>query len=223
MVLWVYFFIYSYRHKVIFPWGFSIVIVGILVSGIGYHYYNNKVVVFSINFPLAVSLIGILCNINNVQNQFYVRNLREFLRLIGIGLISGLLLGFVLGITAQGAKYFQIPSQYTVAALIAIGVQGSLAEELLFRGYFLGYLRRYEFNTIFAILLQALIFAFLHIPLYVDNWKALFVIFLTGVTTGYFTWKNNNLVSAIVLHIVANLVALLLWMLSAKIPLTIPT
>jgi len=208
IALWAYFFIYSYRHKIMFPWGFSFVIVGYLVFGIGYRFYNKQVMVFSINLSLAVSLIGMLWNINNIREQFYIRNIGGLLRFVGTGLISGLLFGFFM-ITTQGTKYIQVGSQYTITALIASGIQASIAEEFLIRGYFLSYLRKYEFNQFFAIVFQALMFTFSHIPRYSGNWMAVFIIFLFGVTAGYLTWKSNNLISAFVLHIVANLMAVI--------------
>lgn len=212
VALWIYFFIYSYRSKAIFPWGFSIVILGILVSGIGYHFYNNKVVVFSISLSLTVGLIGVLWNINNIRDQFHVEDVGEFLRSVGIGLIFGFIAGFFIIIT-QGTKYVQIDSRFTTNAFIIITVQTSMAEELIFRGFLLDYLRKCKTNHSFAVVFQALIFAALHMPLYLDDWRATFFSLLFGVTAGYLTWKSSNLISALVLHVVANLIAAT-WSLS---------
>ncbi len=132
-LLWVYFFIYAYRHKDIFPWGFSIVFIGLLVSGIGYQFRNNQVVILSIYLPLAVSLIGMMLNINHIRSQFYVWNIGDFLRFMATGLVSGLLLGFFF-VIAQSAEYFQVDSRYTLSIYIASSIQASMAEEFLFRG-----------------------------------------------------------------------------------------
>lgn len=213
ITLWVCFFIYSYRNNVKFPWGFSVVIIGIFVSGIGYHFHNNQVTVFSLSLPFFVCLIGMLWNINNIRSQFCIRNIWEFLRFIGIGLISGLLFGFFVMMT-QGMSYIQADAQYTSFALITNSIQTSMAEEFLFRGYFLSYLRKYEFNQISAIVFQSLMFTVLHIPRYSGDWTAIFIIFLSGVVAGYLTWKSNNLVPAFVLHIVVNLIAVIWWLVA---------
>ncbi|MCI0550302.1 MAG: CPBP family intramembrane metalloprotease [Anaerolineae bacterium] len=212
ITLWIYFFIHSYRRKIPLPWGFGIVIAGILLSGTGIPVYHNHVVVFFITLPFAVGLVGTVWNINDIKNQLHVRGIGEFLRFVGIGLTYGLLFGFII-VIAQVPKYVEVPAQYTITALIAIGIQASIAEELLFRGYFLGYLRKYELNRISVIVIQALIFAIFHVPLYLGNWIALSIIFLIGVTAGDLTWKSNNLIPAFVLHIVLNLIAVI-WRLA---------
>jgi len=206
----MYFFIHSYRHKDIFPWGFGIVFAGLLVTGIGYQFSDNQVVIFSMNLTLAVSLIGILWNINNIQDQFRIGNISKFLLFTGTGLACGLLLGFFF-VIVQGTKYIQVDPRYTITAYITSSIQTSMAEELLFRGYLLSYLRKYEFNLVFSVVFQALLFAILHIPRYPGNWTAIFIVFLGGLTAGYLTWKNINLIPALVLHIVINLMAVTWW------------
>jgi membrane protease YdiL (CAAX protease family) len=211
IVLWVYFFFYSYHHKDIFPWGFSIVFVGLLVTGLSYRVYANQVVVFSIEFSLVVSLIGILLNVNEIRNQLYVEDRGKFLHFTGIGLAAGLLFGnfFIL---AQGTKHFEVDSRYAVIAYVASSIQASMAEELLFRGYLLSYLRKYEINPVFSVMFQAVIFAILHIPRYPGNWIVIFIVFLTGVTAGLLTWESSNLASALVLHIAFNLLVVVWWL-----------
>jgi membrane protease YdiL (CAAX protease family) len=211
ILLWIYFFIYSYRHKDSFPWGFSIEFIGLLLNGARYQVYDNQVVIFSIGFSLLVSLIGILLNVNNIQNQFVIRDRDEFLRFTGRGLASGLLFGFFF-ILAQGTKDFQIDLRYALTAYIATSIQAGIAEELQFRGYLFGYLRKYEFSPIFSVVFPALIFAILHIPRYPGNWVVIFIAFLAGLTAGYLTWKSNNLISALVLHVTFNLLIVVWWL-----------
>jgi len=97
--------------------------------------------------------------------------------------------------------------------LIAIGIQAGIAEELLFRGYLLGYLRRYGFNSVFGNVLQALMFAILHLSTFSDHWIAVVVSFLNALIAGYLTWKHNSLISAFVLHITFNLTVAIWWLL----------
>jgi len=55
-------------------------------------------------------------------------------------------------------------------------------------------------------------FAVLHIPRYPGNWVAIFIAFLAGVIAGYITWKSNNLIPALILHIVFNLIVVAWWL-----------
>jgi membrane protease YdiL (CAAX protease family) len=212
LAFWVYFFIHSYRHQGPSAWGFGIVFLGILLSGISFPFVDNHVVIFSISFPLAISLIGILWNIGDIRSLLHLRSKEEMLRFIGIGLIYGLLLGLII-LFFQIPESFEIPPRYTATALIVIGIQAGIAEELLFRGYFLGYLRRYGFNSVFGNVLQALMFVILHLSIFSDHWIAVVITFLNAVIAGYLTWKNNNLISAFVLHVTFNVTVAVGWLL----------
>jgi membrane protease YdiL (CAAX protease family) len=211
IVLWIYFFIYSYRHRDGFPWGFSLIFIGLLLTGAKYRIYDHQVEVFAIDFSLIVSLIGILWNVNNIRSQFHIRDKGEIIRLTGIGLVSGLLLG-IFFILAQGTQHFQVDPRFTITTYIASSIQASISEELLFRGYLLSYLRTYKVNPIFSVIFQALMFAVLHIPRYPGNWVAIFIAFLAGLIAGYITWKINNLIPALILHIVFNLIVVAWWL-----------
>ncbi len=209
IILWIYFFVSSYRHNTGFPWGFSIVVIGVLVSGRGLTYHESAAtIVISLDLMFVVCLIGMLLNINNIWEQFQVANLWKVLSFIGIGLLAGLFFG-LLFITMQATKYIQADARYTSVALITIIVQTSMAEEILFRGYFLGYLRKYGLNSMLSVMLQSLIFTALHITRYSDNWTILCVGFLFGIVTGYSTLKNNNLITALTIHIVTNLMGIM--------------
>jgi len=215
IVFLTYFVVYSYRHNISFPWGIGIVIAGILVSGYGYEFGNIQdmrvMIVFSIDLSFSVGLLGVFWNINNIREQFCIKNLEENFHFIVLGLILGLLFGFS-QTAIKGLEYFQSNARFTPTALITSLIQTSIAEELIFRGYFLSYLRKYGLNPINAIVFQSLAFAILHISINVGDWISLALILLVGVVTGYFTWKSNNLIPAITFHIVSNLVGAVWWL-----------
>ena len=211
ILFWMYLIIYSYRHreKSISPWGFGIVIIGILLKGQTFGYFD-QIVVFRIDIALVVSLFGVLWNINNIRNLFFTRNFGVFFRNLGLGLLFGLLLYLR---SPQNINYIQVDYQSgTLFALIAYVIQASMAEELLYRGYILGYLRKCEINPIISILFQALIFILAHFSQDTGNWMYILEVFMVGITTGYLTWRSNNLVPAFVLHSITNLVAVF-WLL----------
>ena len=209
---WIYFFVYADRYELSYPWGFGIVFVGLwLINGI-FPFHENHIVVFSIKLTLVVCLIGLFLNINNIKEQFYIRDRGQILRFFGIGLIAGLVFGFAMQIR-QGVMGSQTSGQFTKIALVAASIQTSVAEEFLITGYFLGYLRKYGFNQILAIVFQALFFTFLHVPHYSGDWARLLIVFLIGLVSGYLVSKSNNLIPSFILHTTVNLIAVF-WLLN---------
>ena len=216
VAIWIYFFIDSYRHKSGWPFGFFILFVGISVSGLKLTFYSDGVVFFSINSLFIIVLIGLLVNIADIQNQVYILDNNKTLFFSGIGLLFGLLFGFLF-MVAKITDYLPGSADYTPLALVVDSIQNSVAEEFLFRGYLLSYLRKYKFNLLFAMILQSFIFTILHTR-YSDNWILLAIIFLLGTIGGYLTWKSSNLIPASVMHIVVNLFAVV-WRLFGNVNL----
>lgn len=213
IALWMYFFIYSHKHDISSPWGFAVVIAGLLTSSYGFAYYIAQVVFIKINFVFLVSLLGVFLNINNIREKFYVRNMREFLRFSGVGLVLGLLLGFSVR-TIIGFENLEQYPDYAPFAIIGILIQISIAEEILHRGLFLNFLTKYGFKPLYAIMFQSVIFTAGHVPAYSGHWSALWIVFLFGVVTNYITWRGNNLISVIILHLVSNLMGIVWWLVT---------
>jgi membrane protease YdiL (CAAX protease family) len=209
LCLWLYFFAYSWRHKLPHPWGMSFLLVGILVTGISINYHPDGVVVFGLEPKFVVSIVGLALNIANSKEQFNLRNVAEFLRYIGIGMVAGLALAFIDLFAQPPDEDYLNTFNYTKFAFITLYLQSSIAEEILFRGWFLSYLRKSNIKFISANFIQSAIFAILHITIFFDNWGQLFTTFLLGFIGGYITQKNNNIISAVVLHVVFNLTIIL--------------
>jgi membrane protease YdiL (CAAX protease family) len=216
IMIWIYFFIHSYLYQVDWPWGFSILFVTVLVPRYSLTYYSDEHVFFSIDPWFALVLIYLLINVNGIQELLVINNFKKILNRCLLGLLFGVLSGILL-MSVDAMKFIQGGSEYTPFALLFASVQSSVTEELLFRGFLLGYFVKFRLNPYFAILLQALIFTSFHISSYLDNWTILIVVFLIGITTGYMTWKNNNLLPAFCIHIVANLFAVA-WRLLFILP-----
>jgi membrane protease YdiL (CAAX protease family) len=213
IALWIYFFIYSYKHNISYPWGFGVTIAGLLVSSYGFAFYVTQVVFIQINFVFLVSLFGVILNIINVREQFYIQNMEELLRFFGKGLILGLLLGFPIRLII-GFEDLQAYPQYIPIAIVAIVIQVSIAEEIIHRGLFLKFLVKYGFKPMYAIAIQSLIFTAGHVPAYSNHRMALWIVLLFGVVANYLTWKTNNLIPAIVLHLTANLIGIVWWLVT---------
>lgn len=213
IVLWMYFIVYSYRHKIALPWEMAFVLIGVLLPNVGFSIIKKStdMMVFQLDTMFVVSVIGVLWNVGNVQTQFKTKTSIEFFRLAGIGLVAGLLLGFGFVIVPRG-KFSEIPQGYTINALIAFALQVGIAEELLFRSFLLSSFRKYGFNSVVAIGLQAMIFSALHFDQYFKNAWIIPGTFSLAALGGFYTWKTNKLISSVIAHITINL-TILLWQL----------
>jgi membrane protease YdiL (CAAX protease family) len=208
IVIGAYFFIYSFRKNVGYPWGFGLVLAGGLLNGNGFIFQDNGVTVFWISASFLICLLGLTCNIVDIQNQVYIKDVRK----VGFFSSVGLLLGVILMpffAADQGIDSIQSIAKYTPFALLIGMMQLSVAEEFLFRGYLLSYLRKYAFSSHIAILFQALIFTVFHTRRYSDDWILLLVTFLFGFLAGYLTWKSDSLIPASLMHISINLFAVI--------------
>jgi membrane protease YdiL (CAAX protease family) len=208
--VWLFFFIYSFRNNINRPWGFGIVLAGFLVSGYGFAFYVSQFGFFHINYRFLVCLIGVFLNINNIREQFYIQYRRVY-DFLGGGLVLGLFLGFSQS-TLLGFENFKLDSRFIPFAIMVSIVQVSIAEELLYRGYLLSFLAKYGFGSIHAIVFQSLVFTGAHLPGYWGNWIALCNVFLLGFVASYITWKTNNLLPAIVMHLAGNLIGFVWWL-----------
>jgi membrane protease YdiL (CAAX protease family) len=133
---------------------------------------------------------------------------KKILLFTGIGAILGFLFPYIfLAIRTASSGYVQSNGQFFTFANAAYIIQQSSAEEFLMRGYLLNYLRKYNFNPMVAILIQAIVFVVGHIVVYKTDYMILSVILAVGIITGYLTWKSNHLAPAFVLHSVTNLVS----------------
>lgn len=208
IVLWVFFSIRAYQLNNNPPWGFGIVILGVLISG-----YSLDINNFSINLLFVLILIGAFWNINNIRQLIRVESAAVLLRYIAIGTITGLLSGFFL-VLLQGMRYLQINGQYSLGVLIGSSMQVSVAEEFLFRGFLLGYLKKFNSKPLLGNAIQSLLFTAMHFSRYSDNWLIIAIIFSAGLIAGYFTLKNKSLIPAIFLHSMTNIVAVIWWFMA---------
>jgi membrane protease YdiL (CAAX protease family) len=212
MVLWIYLCIKAYQQRKSLPWGFGIVIFGVLLSGYGID-INNSSTVFSINFLFVLILIGIFWNIDGARQLLQIRNMRDFLYFMIVGMIIGLILGVFL-LLSGGGRFIQIDERFSLIGLIVLSLQVSTAEEYLFRGFLLGYLSKSGLNSAFGNVFQAVLFTAMHISRFSGNWISIFIIFLAAFVAGYFTLKYKNLVTAILMHNTVNMVAVVWWFIT---------
>lgn len=92
----------------------------------------------------------------------------------------------------------------TVAAILAVSILAApITEEIAFRGYVMGMLRRVVSPT-WAILLSSLLFAAAHLTqgLYADK---LVVYFLAGIGIAFVAYRTGSLIPAMIAHSAADL------------------
>lgn len=205
-LIWIYLFIYSFRYGTHKPWGFIVILVGVFVAGHDFYYRYGGYVVLSVNSLFVIVVISVLFNLGNIQ-EFIFAYREKLLFFNVLGLSSGLLIGFLLSILI--IKLYPVLSEasYTPLSMIFYSIQVSLAEEILFRGFFLNYLKQFKFHPFLAVFLQAIIFTLLHAPRYLFNWIPILLVFAMGIFAGLITWKSNSLIPAFCMHVAANLLS----------------
>jgi len=91
-----------------------------------------------------------------------------------------------------------------VLRVLAVGVLGPIAEELIFRGWFFGVLLK-RVSPAVTILLTAAGWAALH---YAYGVAVLGVILVDGLLLGLARWKTRSVYPPIVMHMLYNLYAI---------------
>ncbi len=120
-----------------------------------------------------------------------------------LGLFSGGFLHLLRELTAVATDAKRLQGQNSSAWVIAI-LRGCLIvpifEEVLFRGLLLSWLNRHM-HFRFALLVQAVLFAAMHVYPF-----ALPYAFLFGIATGYVRRTTGSTVNTILMHVVNNLI-----------------
>lgn len=121
---------------------------------------------------------------------------------VGFGVVAAILF-IIIYLAGNNPLMFirsNIPEKLTVfiSFLLIGGIIAPVTEEIFFRGILYGYLRR--FNVILAIILSAVMFAFLH-------WRSGFPItqFIGGLVFAIAFEKEKNLITPVTIHILGNL------------------
>lgn len=113
----------------------------------------------------------------------------------------------------QAIGFDNITTQYElIAAYLTLTVLAPIAEELLFRGYLQGKLRKY-LNVTFTIGLTTVLFAILHVVGITEEgqiqmqWAAVFDVFVLSIALGILREKTGSIWAGIILHSIKNTIA----------------
>lgn len=126
----------------------------------------------------------------------------------------GLMLVYVLGMTLIQNHQLQIQSTFTPEKLGQDFLVVGICEETLFRGYFLNRIRPLVDNQQMALVIQAVLFALIHLPRYFTTYPALSLmtivsqlvtVGLLGYLFGWLFLKSRSLWPGIIAHSVWDL------------------
>lgn len=116
--------------------------------------------------------------------------------------LVGLGVGIGFGIVQVISRWLNIG--HVVFNLQMVGsvalVGTAVAEELLFRGYIFGELQK-KFKPVAAIVISAVMFAIIHVPIYGMAWGSLVLVMLSGVVYGVVRTYFGNVWPAVAVHL----------------------
>ena len=126
-------------------------------------------------------------------------NFKLYFKALIIPLILYIIFQFI-EITVNGAKgTYQFSILFLIVIFITVPLR-SIAEEFMFRGLLMQTLGSWFKIPVLAIVIQAIIFAFVH----GYNSLGFFEILVNGLMWGFFTWKTNGLEVGCALHTANN-------------------
>ena len=125
--------------------------------------------------------------------------------------------GISFELSAAERGMFPVTTVQLAVAVAVMGFLGPFAEELYFRGFLLGWLRQWM-GTLPAIALSALVFAIVHLFMFVhpgaSGWITTGEIFGVGILMGLWVARTGSLWSSYAVHIGYNCVVVLQLYLS---------
>ncbi len=101
------------------------------------------------------------------------------------------------------APWREAPLAASIMRVLAVGVFGPIAEELVFRGYLFGILRD-RAGIVATIVITAVGWAVLHVDY---SWWVVAIIAVDGLMLGLARWRTGSVYVPIVMHIAYNLYA----------------
>ncbi len=104
-------------------------------------------------------------------------------------------------------ELFKLDSTYDVILLFISGVlMAGFFEEMLFRGFLLYSLEK-QMDITKAVLITALVFAFVHYIWIIWPWYMVHILFF-GTILGVLSWKSNSIYPAVSVHILHNIISI---------------
>ncbi|MCP4583796.1 MAG: CPBP family intramembrane metalloprotease [candidate division Zixibacteria bacterium] len=179
---------------------------------------NKWVIYFKIYlFPFIEAVIALALwylaygDIFSIGFKFALNKGSLIASLISVSLIGGMWFRFFEALSdkskydhikekLKSTQIFLPTSSIQLRFFIPMVIIGGIAEEILFRGYLIGYLSNFTSLGI-ALLLSSAIFGFAHLY---QGWKSLFKLSIGGLVLGALYIMSGSLLFSIVVHISMN-------------------
>ena len=177
---------------------------------------------------LLLSILLIILMRKNLSYRISLPKFKNVIKPIVIGIVITILINILMSIITKlvGGKIEVHPllsKMNPLQAFIFIFIYASIAEEMLFRGFLMNFLKSLTLNGItffkrkisFPIIISALAFGLAHLILIRTGVGSLFlvriVLFATclGLIAGYYQEKYDNNSYAIIVHMSANLLGVI--------------
>jgi membrane protease YdiL (CAAX protease family) len=192
---------YWYKNKA--PWFLLLVFLGVIV-------FNGSITIEN-SFRIGTIWPVLLCLLylkRRDLKDYFIQGKNLFPSLL-LGLLSGLLL-LLLSIILSRMKIVIIEPFPDIPALEfpLRFIEVVIREEILFRSFILGELKRQGVSDRISIVSQGILFSLAHVPRYhtVSEVPILILVTILGLIGGYITNKNKNIAGAIITHAIFNLV-----------------
>lgn len=208
LIVCLYLAIKFWRHRHLFvPW--VLITLGTIGLWLGGTFIQIPFFGLEINSLIVVAIIIQLININPQKINQAVNG---SIKLIVLATILGVLFGGIFAwLTLGNRTIAQGEINYLMTVFLVLQI--AIGEEIFFRGFIQGYLKNLGLGFWEVAFLQSLPFVVSHTNFFdPQNFVLAGPILLTifSITSGWLTWKSNNILVAIVFHFITNFASLML-------------
>ncbi len=192
------------------PWAFLIAAIGIAARVLGL----GRIVVnvdfwYEVSFKPFWLLLGWFIYVQRRSLRAFFIKRQGLARSLALGALLGLGSGSVFAVTALFRTEVVtggIERQASTWAILIHVVETAIFEELLFRSFLLGYLKRHELPYWRANVIQGFLFVLAHGSYWISgDWVGLACVGIFGLLSGRLIWKQENIAGAVLAHSLANL------------------
>jgi len=219
------------KQRIIYGLIITIIIYAIAVftgskSYLDNNFFPNSFITHTL--MLLLSIIAIYIFKKDVNYKIALPKFKKILKPVLVGLIATITISILMTIVTMvlGGKVEMHPAMKTMSPLqvfIFVFIYASIAEELLFRGFLMNFLKPLKAKGIkifkkkmsLPVIISALAFGLAHLILITTGVGVLFllkiVVFTTmlGLIAGYYQEKYDNNAYAIIVHMSGNLMGVI--------------